>query len=74
MAVTGLKVADHTVLAAYVLERPLAPTQGLDRRITDFLRGRVPAHLIPTRISLVADLPRTASGKVDRRRLKEAQP
>jgi acyl-coenzyme A synthetase/AMP-(fatty) acid ligase len=74
VAVVGAKVADHTVLCAYVLPRPLAATEGLGRRITDFLRGRVPAHLIPTRISLVADLPRTASGKVDRRRLEEAQP
>ena len=33
------------------------------------LRGRLPKHLIPSRIVAVAELPRTPSGKVDRPRL-----
>jgi acyl-CoA synthetase (AMP-forming)/AMP-acid ligase II len=56
----------------YVVARPLAATVGLDASIVDYLRSRVPAHLIPTRIRVVADLVYTASGKVDRHRIKEA--
>jgi nonribosomal peptide synthetase protein VioO len=47
-------------------------TAGLDARIIDYLRDRVPAHLIPSRIYVVADLVYTASGKVDRHRIKES--
>jgi amino acid adenylation domain-containing protein len=71
VAVTGVGVADHTVLAAYVVARPHADTAGLGERIVAHLRTRVPAHLIPSRISVVADLVYTASGKVDRRRTRE---
>jgi non-ribosomal peptide synthetase component F len=70
--VTGVRVADHTALAAYVVPRPRTGTAGLDSRIVEYLRDRVPAHLIPSRIHVVADLVYTASGKVDRRRTKEA--
>jgi acyl-coenzyme A synthetase/AMP-(fatty) acid ligase len=69
VAVTGVRVADHTVLAAYVVPRAGAP--GLGKDILDYLRGRVPAHLIPSRIAIVPELVYTASGKVDRRRTKE---
>jgi amino acid adenylation domain-containing protein len=72
VAVTGLRVADHTVLAAFVVARPHAATAGLAANILDYLRGRIPAHLIPTRIRVVTDLVYTASGKVDRHRIKEA--
>ncbi|MCA2220746.1 amino acid adenylation domain-containing protein [Nonomuraea aurantiaca] len=68
VAVTGLKMADHTVLAAYVVPRTSA---GLGVDLRDYLRDRVPAHLIPSRIAIVPDLVYTASGKVDRRRTKE---
>jgi nonribosomal peptide synthetase protein VioO len=61
-------MADHTVLAAYVVPRTSA---GLGVDLRDYLRDRVPAHLIPSRIAIVPDLVYTASGKVDRRRTKE---
>jgi nonribosomal peptide synthetase protein VioO len=70
--VTGVTIADHTALAAYVVPRPRTGTADLDTRIADYLRARVPAHLIPSRIHLVADLVYTASGKVDRHRSKES--
>lgn len=72
VAVTGLAVADHTVLAAFVVARPQADPDTLGAEITDYLRGRVPAHLVPSRVSIVAELVHTASGKVDRRRIREA--
>jgi non-ribosomal peptide synthetase component F len=71
VVVTGIRVADHTALAAYIVPRQLVGTAGLDARIVDYLRDRVPAHLIPSRIRVVADLVYTASGKVDRHRLEE---
>jgi amino acid adenylation domain-containing protein len=68
VAVTGLSVADHTMLVAYVVPRPTAAAAGLDAGILDHLRGRVPAHLVPGRVHIVGDLVYTASGKVDRQR------
>jgi nonribosomal peptide synthetase protein VioO len=72
VAVTGVPVADHTVLAAYVVARPAAGENGLATSITDYLRGRVPEHLIPSRIRVVPELAYTATGKLDRRRVREA--
>jgi nonribosomal peptide synthetase protein VioO len=67
--VTGVTVADHTALAAYVV--PRCAGGGLADGIVEHLRDRVPAHLIPSRIHVVADLVYTATGKVDRHRSKE---
>ncbi len=72
VAVTGVSIADHTMLEAFVVARPLAGTAELDASIADYLRGRVPAHLIPGRIRIVPALVYTASGKVDRQRVREA--
>jgi nonribosomal peptide synthetase protein VioO len=74
VAVTGVGVADHTVLAAYVVPRTPAGRAGLAAGILDYLRGRLPAHLLPGRVHVVADLVYTPTGKVDRRRLEEALP
>jgi nonribosomal peptide synthetase protein VioO len=71
VAVGGLGVADHTVLAAWVVPRAPADPGELAAGIVDHLRTRVPAHLIPSRITVVPDLVYTASGKVDRRRTRE---
>jgi nonribosomal peptide synthetase protein VioO len=71
VAVTGTVMAGRTVLAAYVVARPGTDRDRLAGRIVDYLRERVPTHLIPSRISLVADLVYTATGKVDRNRIKE---
>jgi len=72
VAVAGVRVANHTALVAYVVPRPLVPAAGLAAAILAGLRGRVPAHLIPSRLEVVPALAYTASGKVDRRRTKEA--
>ncbi|HET8642633.1 MAG TPA: AMP-binding protein [Pseudonocardiaceae bacterium] len=76
VAVTGVTVADHTVLAAYVVTRPVAGSHkapdALVAELRDFLKGQVPAHLVPSRISIVPQLAYTASGKVDRRRTEGA--
>jgi pyochelin synthetase len=39
-----------------------------------FLSTRLPAYMVPERIEVLDVLPRTASGKPDRRRLAAAEP
>ena len=65
-AVVGTTVAGRTALVAYVVPRPGAEPAGLDAAVVRFLRERVPAHLVPSRVSVVPALVHTASGKVDR--------
>ncbi|NMH76158.1 amino acid adenylation domain-containing protein [Pseudonocardia xinjiangensis] len=43
------------------------------RDITEHLRGLLPAYMVPARYVHVAALPRTATGKVDRRALAELE-
>jgi acyl-coenzyme A synthetase/AMP-(fatty) acid ligase len=38
-----------------------------------FARGRLSPHKLPREIRFVAELPKTASGKVDRRALREVE-
>jgi pyochelin synthetase len=38
----------------------------LDAELRSFLQSHVPAHLIPSHISIVDELPQTATGKIDR--------
>ena len=57
-----------------MVPRPHADRTTLDIDLIEYLRVRVPAHLIPSRIRIVTELVYTASGKVDRRGLKEAHP
>ncbi|HEV7897843.1 MAG TPA: amino acid adenylation domain-containing protein [Planosporangium sp.] len=49
--------------------RPPSPPQ-----LRAFLAERVPAHLVPAVFQLLTDLPRTATGKVDRRALPQPDP
>ncbi|WP_226383175.1 hybrid non-ribosomal peptide synthetase/type I polyketide synthase [Burkholderia savannae] len=55
---------DDAVLVAYVVSD--APTAALYH----FLRERLPAHMLPTVIEQLPELPLTASGKIDRKRLQ----
>ena len=66
VAVVGVTVADHTTLAAYVVPSPPADPDALATALRDFLRERLPGHLIPNRVVIVPGLAYTASGKVDR--------
>jgi amino acid adenylation domain-containing protein len=62
-AAVGLRhVADGVpALVAYVQTRGELP----HRELTEYLRDRLPAYMIPSRFVAVSALPRTASGKVD---------
>jgi nonribosomal peptide synthetase protein VioO len=63
-AVTGVALAGRTVLVGYVASRDSAVEGGAD--LLGWLRQRVPAHLVPSRITFVPELVHTTSGKVDR--------
>ncbi|MFF9623845.1 amino acid adenylation domain-containing protein [Streptomyces griseosporeus] len=67
VAVTGVTAAGRTALVAYVVPRPHTETPELDADLRSYLRERVPAHLVPSRITVVPQLVLTTSGKVDRR-------
>lgn len=62
-AVTGVTLAGRTALVGYVA----AAESALDSTgLLAWLRQRVPAHLVPSRITFVPELVHTTSGKVDR--------
>ena len=68
-AVTGVTLAGRIALVGYVAapESALAGTGRLENTdLLAWLRQRVPAHLVPSRITFVPELVHTTSGKVDR--------
>jgi acetyl-CoA synthetase len=71
-AVVGLPDATRgQVVAAFVRLRDSAESsETLSDALREQVRGRVGAHAYPREIAYVADLPRTATGKVDRRALR----
>ncbi|WP_344586402.1 amino acid adenylation domain-containing protein [Kitasatospora paracochleata] len=66
VAVAGTTLAGRCALVAYVVPRTPQTVGALDREVLSYLRGRVPGHLVPSRITVVPELVHTASGKVDR--------
>ncbi|GGQ86680.1 AMP-binding protein [Kitasatospora griseola] len=65
-AVTATTLAGRAALVAYVVPRTGGPDPALAAELLLYLRERLPGHLVPSRITVVPDLVRTASGKVDR--------
>jgi acyl carrier protein len=59
-------------LAAYVVPEPGVELDGAGVRAS--LRARLPEHLVPTTVSVLASLPLTPNGKVDRDRLPDPRP
>jgi aryl carrier-like protein len=65
----GAGGAGERYLAAYVVPRGgAAPTV---EELRSFLAEHLPAYMLPSQYVVLAELPRTASGKVDRRALPE---
>ncbi|VBN00878.1 thiotemplate mechanism natural product synthetase [Burkholderia pseudomallei] len=54
---------DPSLAAFVVSDAPIAALRG-------YLRGRLPAYMLPAAIERLGDMPLTASGKIDRNRLK----
>ncbi|WP_165956519.1 amino acid adenylation domain-containing protein [Kribbella antibiotica] len=61
--------AEERYLRAYVVPKALADDD-LPAALLATLRERLPAYMVPTGIEVVASLPRTASGKIDRLALR----
>jgi acyl-CoA ligase (AMP-forming) (exosortase A-associated) len=57
------------VLVAHVI--PAEPQVFSTRALLDYCRARMPAHMVPRVIEVHAELPRTASGKIDRMALAQ---
>ena len=70
VAVIAVDRGRGMVLAAYVV--PAADTVIDPVRLRAELRAQLPAHLVPAEVTLLAALPLTASGKLDRRALPAA--
>ncbi|MFJ9951823.1 AMP-binding protein [Kitasatospora sp. NPDC091207] len=66
VAVAAVTLAGRSALVAYVVARAGAAAGTLDTDVLAYLRGKVPGHLVPSRITVVPELVLTASGKVDR--------
>jgi amino acid adenylation domain-containing protein len=56
-------------LSAYVVGRPGRPPGTAELR--QYLCQRLPAHMVPADCTVLAELPTTANGKVDRKMLRE---
>ncbi|GAA0421726.1 pyoverdine biosynthesis protein PvdJ [Acrocarpospora corrugata] len=67
-AVVAFGVGDERGLAAYAATR-CAPDE-----LREFLTGRLPGYMVPTRWTVLDRLPLTAGGKVDRRALRLIEP
>jgi acyl-coenzyme A synthetase/AMP-(fatty) acid ligase len=68
-AVAGYDEQGLVLARAWVVARAaVAPSE-----LQDFLRARLSPHKVPREVRLVESLPKTASGKVDRRALREAE-
>ncbi|MEU1509032.1 AMP-binding protein [Kitasatospora sp. NPDC005748] len=66
VAVAAATLAGRSALVAYVVARADATGGTLDADVLAYLRAEVPGHLVPSRITVVPELVRTTSGKVDR--------
>ena len=68
IVVAGLAGDDQ--LVAYVAARPHQDHGGdLAEQVRGHLSGRLPSYLVPASVNVLDGLPRTPSGKLDRRRL-----
>jgi benzoate-CoA ligase family protein len=68
-AVVGYEEGGLTLPAAFVVVREGRQTEELARDLQDFVRRELSPHKYPRDVRFVAALPKTASGKVDRRSL-----
>jgi len=75
-AVVGLPDEErgHAVSAFVVLKDATAACPELAKELQDFVKGEIAPYKYPRRLEFVPELPRTATGKLQRYRLREAGP
>jgi benzoate-CoA ligase family protein len=72
-AVVGVDAGEGTIPRAYVVATDAsAISDETERELQDFVRSRLSPHKYPREVRFVEELPRTASGKVDRRALRSS--
>ncbi|HCT78505.1 MAG TPA: acyl-CoA synthetase [Micromonosporaceae bacterium] len=71
VAAMGVPLAGRTALVAYVVVRPGDEERVSEGALREYLRTRVPEHLVPSRINVVPQLIYTTSGKIDRAKSRE---
>jgi benzoate-CoA ligase family protein len=59
-------------LAFVVLPQGVAPTPALEDELREFVRGRLPGYKCPSEVKFLDALPKTATGKIQRFRLRGA--
>ncbi|MBB6171817.1 acetyl-CoA synthetase [Nocardiopsis mwathae] len=64
------ELSGQTVAASIVLRDGARPSEELAEELRDLVRARFAEHAYPRRITFVDELPRTASGKIRRGRLR----
>lgn len=72
-AVTGVpdELRGQVPAAFVVLRSGVEPTDELATELQQHVRVRLAAHEVPRQVTFVADLPRTATGKIMRRELRQ---
>jgi acetyl-CoA synthetase len=63
-------IRGEVIEAFVVLRTDTAATDDLERELQDHVRQRYAAHAYPRRVHVVASLPKTASGKIQRAQLR----
>jgi benzoate-CoA ligase len=58
-------------VAAVVLKDGAAPSKALGAELRGFVRERLAGYKVPATIEFVAELPKTATGKIQRFRLRD---
>jgi amino acid adenylation domain-containing protein len=56
-------------LVAFVV--PSSADTGIETRLFEYLRSKLPSYMVPAHIELLANLPRNPNGKIDRARLSK---
>ena len=60
--------------AVVALRRPAAASDALAAELRAFARERLAPHKVPRRVAFVDELPKTATGKIQRHVLREQRP
>jgi benzoate-CoA ligase family protein len=72
-AVVGYEEDGLTLTRAYVVARQdVAPTDERAAELRDYVRANLSPHKVPRDVTFVPELPKTPSGKIDRRALRTA--
>jgi acyl-coenzyme A synthetase/AMP-(fatty) acid ligase len=58
-------------LACVVLKQMTAPSQGLTEQLKQHVKALLAPHKYPRRIEFLSELPKTATGKLQRFKLRE---